>query len=301
MRVSVLPEDFPDEKIKWKVVSGSGSFTDSTGRDATFVASGSENSDAVVQVDFGDCPGNAPQLKLRATTMHEVKIYPCVISRVGRPPPISPSQIEALLPEVNAIYRQVGLHFSLGAPPTNVVNDVWARDGLLKNNPDNTYWDIVSYLHDKDGLEVYFIEGRENGKLDVAGLWTRRGIIVKAAGANLVALANTLAHEIGHACGWNDIYDKREVGDDWVFDNGLDRRVEKGSMPGDWNNGTGSSFYNPFIRHYAVLRRLLMYGLVVDNNTDIPAGYVDGLNADGASGYVIVGRGNVELNQIKSE
>ena len=44
-----------------------------------------------------------------------------------------------------------------------------------------------------------------------------------------------------------------------------------------------------------------MYGLVVDNNTDIPAGYVDGLDADGESGYVIVGRGNVELNQIKSE
>ena len=125
--------------------------------------------------------------------------------------------------------------------------------------------------------------------------------IVKAADTNVAYLANVLAHEIGHACGWDDIYDKREVGDGWVFDNGFDKRVEKGSMPNDWNNGTGSSFYNPFIRHYAVLRRLLMYGLVVDNHTDIPTGYVDGLDADGESGYVIVGRGNVDLDQIKSE
>ena len=116
LKVEVLPSDFPESKIDWRVVSGSGSFSDSTGREAAFVASGAEDESVVVQVDVGDCPGRAPQFTMRTTTMHEVKIYPCAISRMGKPPPITTSQINSMLDEVNVIYRQVGMHFSLGAP-----------------------------------------------------------------------------------------------------------------------------------------------------------------------------------------
>ena len=103
LKVSVLPTNFPDAKIKWRVVDGNGSFSDDTGRDAAFTASGAENSTATVQVDVGDCPGRAPQFTLMTTTMHEVKIYPCVISRMGRPPPVTLSQISAMVDEVNVI------------------------------------------------------------------------------------------------------------------------------------------------------------------------------------------------------
>ena len=137
MRVKVLPSSFPDEKINWRMVSGSGSFTGGdTGRDVTFTASGGEGSTATLQVDVGDCPGNAPQFTLHATTMHEVLIYPCAIVDEEEESPITLSQLAEMLNEVNVIYRQAGMHFSLGASLLTVTNSVISmRTGSGRRRP----------------------------------------------------------------------------------------------------------------------------------------------------------------------
>ncbi len=281
MRVSVLPEDFPDAKIHWKVVSGSGSFSDSTGRDATFVASGSENSDAVVQVDFGDCPGDAPQFKLRATTMREVKIYPCIISRADAPPPVDLSQITNMINEVNVIYRQVGMHFSLGAPPTNIVNGTWSQFAMREENADMRVA-IRNVLHDTDGIEVYFIEG--TGSEGTVGIWNRYGIILRKQ-----ANAKVLAHEIGHACNLLDIfYMTGNISGDTCTE--LGKNVSESSLNSDWNNGTGCRFYPLGLKQHQVIPRLLMYGVESATSCDMPAGSVFGKPENGNPEDVPVGR-----------
>ena len=281
LKVSVYPNSFPDYKIKWKVVSGDGAFSDDTGREATFVASGAENADTVVQVDFGDCPGNAPQFTLHTTTMKEVLVYPCVISRIGRPPPVDTSEISDMIEDVNVIYRQVVRHFSLGAPPMNIVDDALSMYGLVN---DNMFWQILDIMPSTNRLEVYFIDGTGNDNEPVGSACRSSGVVIrKSAGAE------TLGHEIGHFFGLDDIYClvgknegtvcpklRENVKWDWAFQ--------------DWNNGSGSSFYALELKQYELIQRLLMYGLESRSKCDIPEGPVYGKPDEGELTDVFVGR-----------
>lgn len=271
LRVSVRPESFPDSEIRWRTVSGPGAFSEATGRDATFVASGAEGAQTVVQVDCGDCPGRAPQFTLQAATMHEVKVYPCAVYNVDRDLPITTAQVNALLDEVNVIFRQVGLHFSLGAGVSNVANSVWARDGLTDISLAAQIRNIMSGT---DGVEVYFIPGNGNPN-EPTGSCTRNGVIVRDT-----AGASTLAHELGHACGLHDIY---------VEDGELTEGVKESWMPQDWNNGTGCRFYDPLLMQRDVIHRVLMYGRSIATKADIPSGGVYGKTKERAFGLVSVG------------
>ena len=277
LKVEVLPSDFPESKIDWRVVSGSGSFSDATGREAAFVASGAEDEDVVVQVDVGDCPGRAPQFTMRTTTMHEVKIYPCAIAVAGEPLPVSQAELTGMLDEVNVIYRQVGLHFSLGALLMCVTNDVWATDGLVDSGVGAQIRNVMS---GKDGIEVYFIYGKEVPG-EPLGQHDEYGIIFKPS-----AGAKTLAHEIGHACGWGDIYFKS--GNDIIAE--LYGGVRQSWLPLDWNNGTGCRFYDPMLTHHQIVQRLLMLGTGSDGKCDIPTGSVYGRSSNGDIGNISVGR-----------
>ena len=244
---------------------------------AVFTASGAEDESVVVQVDVGDCPGRAPQFTMRNTTMHEVKIYPCVIVKEDEDPPATGSQINSMLDEVNVIFRQVGMHFSLGAPLMCVTNETWTRDGLVVTNVGVQIRNIIPRT---DGLEVYFIEGR-GWRREPLGQSTEFGIIVRKD-----ASAKTLAHEIGHACGWGDIYH----GPRNAISSELMQSVRQSWMPHDWNNGTGVRFYDLMLLQSELIPRLLMFGYGGDTKSDIPAGSVHGRTKDGSIGLISVGR-----------
>ena len=138
-----------------------------------------------------------------------------------------------------------------------------------------------------DGLEVYFIPGlppeEARRKKEPLGKWNSHGIIVKDSAA-----ANTLAHEIGHACGWYDIY-AFKLGYDPIE---LWHAPCSAWLPGDWNNGTGARFYPVLTAQRDIIFRLLMYGHGSDVKSDIPFGSVYGLPKTGDLGNVAVGSGS---------
>ena len=277
LKVRVLPSNFPESGIGWSVVSGAGSLTDATGREAEFVASGAEGDVAVVQMSVGDCPGRAPQFTMMATAMHEVKIYPCAISVAGEPLSMTSESLNSMLYEVNAIYRQVGLHFSLGSSLMCITNGVWSENGLTDSSVAAQIHDIMS---DTGGLEVYFVTG--NGSdTEPLGMHSSSGIILKVSSS-----ATVLAHEIGHACGWADIYASRN--------NYTPPALYEGPriswMPLDWNNGTGCRFYETLLSQGDIIPRLLMHGVNAGGQADIPSGSVFGQSKDGSVGQMNVGR-----------
>ena len=286
MRVEVSPADFPDSEIRWSVVSGAGTFPGGgTGREVEFAIGGEDGDMATLRVDVGDCPGNAPQFALRATTMHEVKIYPCAIYAEDDDNSMTAERLNGMLNEVNVIYRQVGMHFSLGAGILCVTNDIWARKGLSERDVGFRVRNIMS---GSDGLEVYFIPGLDNidddKEKEPIGQWSDYGIIVRGD-----ANAKTMAHEIGHACGWCDIY---------AFKRGYDPLELRRDpctewLPGDWNNGTGRGFYPALTSQRDIIFRLLMYGHGSSAKSDIPWGSVYGLPKTGGLGNLNVGRGGV--------
>lgn len=284
MRVHVFPSDFPDSEINWKVVSGSGTFANGgTGRGVSFTATGLVDSETTLQVDVGDCPGRAPQFTLRGTAMHEIKIYPCVIHLEDSEQVDSVDQphLDSLLAEVNTIFRQVGMHFTYGAPILSVTNSIWAEKGFIDSKIARQIRDKMT---DTDGLEVYFIPGelsRTGRRGKHMGTWTPRGIILRNS-----ANGKTFAHEIGHACGLYDIY----VAHDGTEPPFLLENVKREWMRADWNNGTGCQFYNRVWCQRDIIGRLLMFGFPSENKSDIPRGFVYGLLKNGTPSDVCVGR-----------
>ena len=271
MMVGVRPSDFPDEKIVWRALEGNVSFVGSnTGREIVFKATGIEDTPIILEVDFEDCPGRRPQFNLTTCKMREISIYPCAITDGINPSKITETYLVSMLDEVNVIYRQVGLSFSLGAPITNVVNRNWSEKGVMNKVYQRN---IRNIMKNTGGIEVYFIEGLKQGDelfdIQPLGTATIRGIIVRG-----MINATTLAHEIGHLCNWKDIYC---YGSKFAAEN-LDVQVSESWLPNDWNNGTGGSFYPSLFSQKNAIQQLLMYGVSSSLRSDISSGNVYGLS-----------------------
>ena len=121
-------------------------------------------------------------------------------------------------------------------------------------------------------MELYFVP-----KMTKPGCNNPFGSVVRYdAGARVVA------HELGHACNWIDLYVERT--------NSLERvrgAPHVTRTPDDWNNGTGSRFYDPDSHcQETLVRRLLMYGLG-NHGIDIPLGRIEALILDGATYRVL--------------
>ena len=273
MKVEVYPTSFPNDMIVWNVVEGSASFVGgNTGREIAFMATGAVNSPIVLEVDFDGCPGRRPQFTLTTCEMRAIPVYPCTITDGKHPSPITESHLASMLDEVNVIFRQVGLSFYLGAPITNVVNRIWAKNGLMNKA---SKMNIRNIMPNTGGIEVYFIAGL--GRNDALfgdqprGLSNPDGIIVKGT-----ISASTLAHEIGHLCNWKDIY---AYGRNYTADE-LDAEVSEQWLPNDWNNGTGGRFYPVLFSQKNAIKQLLMHGGDNGIRADIPSGNVYGLMID---------------------
>jgi hypothetical protein len=190
-----------------------------------------------------------------------------------------------MLDEVNMIFKQVGMHFSLGAGIMNVTNDVWAKRGLTHGS---VMSEIRNIMPGTDGVELYFVPGLDveeaKAKGEALGKYNAYGIIVKDS-----ANAKTLAHEIGHACGWCDIYTYR----DEFSASELLSAPRQEWLPHDWNNGTGERFYPSMMSQEDIIFRLLMYGHGSETKSDIPLGFVHGLPNTGSAGLLNVGRNGV--------
>ena len=122
---------------------------------------------------------------------------------------------------------------------------------------------------------MYFINGleRRNRFFDDQpnGNMTYNGIIVLGT-----ITASTLAHEIGHLCGWEDIYAQRRR---FTADE-LDAEVSEQWLPNDWNNGTGGRFYPVLFSQKDAIKKLLMHGGDNGLRADISGGSVHGLSVE---------------------
>jgi hypothetical protein len=185
----------------------------------------------------------------------------------------STNDIPGLLDDVNHIYRQAGLRFSQAS--ISYTNDNFWYD---HSNLTIVQRDIVNAMQRTGGLEVYIVPNLGSGVL---------GCNHKNLGLLLTgtSLPGVLAHEIGHQCGWQDIYISRPA----LTDATITGSVSKSRLPFDWNNGPGPQEYYPRgLQHSALITRLLMFGAAA-GGTDIPAGPIHGLDKHGVAGPVQTG------------
>ena len=121
--------------------------------------------------------------------------------------------------------------------------------------------------------------------------WAQRryGRFYRLVGFWVFILGVCLADYVGHACGWADIYIRKDS--NTPIPTELYNRVNRDWAPDDWSGGGDvGGFYDTDLRQYDLIPRLLMYGVKNENQGDIPAGAVYGLPKTGDLGYVNVGR-----------
>ena len=182
------------------------------------------------------------------------------------------SAIPGLITNVNHIYRQAGMSFTQASVAyTN--NQEWYQH----SDSNRIQEAIVDSRTFKKGLEVYIVSRLAP---EVAGKnWTDRGILMTGTGS-----ARTLAHEIGHECGWGDIYTSAPGQPQMTTVLSPDHLT-----PADWNNGPGPQEYYPRgLPLAAVIKRCLMFGYTSGGH-DLPMGSVKGYDRDGIFGFVQVG------------
>jgi len=132
--------------------------------------------------------------------------------------------------------------------------------------------DVAQILPDEGGLKCYFIDSFIDSGRTLAGHDTNGILMTRDANAI------SLAHEIGHACGLDDIYEDNNgvalpSGETFEWRHAMD----------DWNNGSfgnatqGSRYYRQGLDREELVHRLLMYGFNLSSRADISTGYVDGI------------------------
>ncbi|MDD3584653.1 MAG: hypothetical protein PHG74_11625 [Kiritimatiellae bacterium] len=184
----------------------------------------------------------------------------------------SASDIPGLITGVNDIYRQEGLRFAQAS--VSYTNEIsWYLNSEIRN----IQQEIVNVMTNTGGLEIYIVPNIAPG---VAGRsYPNQGLLM----TNTVS-AHILAHEIGHQCGWRDIYTFRPDRPPLTMPLSRDHL-----SPADWNNGPGPQEYYPRELPLAtVIKRCLMFGLTSGGN-DIPAGPIKGYDKEGKFGSVPVG------------
>ena len=184
----------------------------------------------------------------------------------------SASEIPSLIAGVNYIYRQAGVRFEqTSIAYTN--NQDW-----YQNSDDSDVQDaIVDSRTGTGGLEVYLVP---NIAPNVPGRSkSGRGLLMTGTDS-----VHILAHEIGHECGWSDIYTSAPGQPQMTTLLSPDHL-----SPADWNNGPGpQEYYLRGLPLATVIRRCLMFGYTIGGN-DIPAGPVRGYDKTGVLGPVPVG------------
>lgn len=185
---------------------------------------------------------------------HTIDVHCWIVAEDDGGTPHTPSSISNCVEELNGIFSQVAMSFAvkslLQTNSTHLTHIVLTDDKQIG--------ELFSLARQEGGLEVYFIKtitGNANA------FHTPSGIAVSSTHNR-----TTLAHEVGHACGLDDIYD-------WHRETTL---VVTG-MPTGERLPHGWGWYPPAVSQADVVRRLLMYGYDTSDKGDISSGDVYGL------------------------
>ena len=165
----------------------------------------------------------------------------------GSNPARDAAEIPNLLAGANMILWQSGLTLIQNGPYHLLNNTNWLNH-IDVTNPANT--NLTAMLNTTNSMgnavELYFVNMLEGGM--AAGVRWPEGIAI-ASGEDT---AHTLAHEVLHDCGLEDIYTIENP--DSSDTNPIPGPVSEGRIPSDWGGG----YYLPGLTQRSLVTRLIM-------------------------------------------
>ena len=280
--VNVEPSDYPANRITWSCNDSDLKIVDGNPGTSVCVKCPQISNGAnmgVLSVRFGDCPSVSPACQVAKTPVRELtlSVYQCMRS----PLPVCPISPQ-MLDELNDIYSQIGIRFSVVS--RGAILDKKAFSVSSDNSP--AAWMIEDYCSNDDGIRVFVAD-------NVVGSNAFTDRLFGAVFVGYGFAVQTLAHEIGHYLGADDVYVSSHEIDDQLSLVAVTGNFDANDMSDiDWNNGSGQRFYKNGERLSDAIERLLMYGFYSDASLDIPHSEISGVgfSADGTS---------LELRKVK--
>ena len=275
-RIEVEPEDYPDSRIEWHadgdgVVSFVGG---NTGREVC--VRGVSEGDLTLSVDIGGCTAAKPSFLLRVVENVQIKLSAWIIENDKGECARTVGEVRDMVKEANDIFAQVGMSFYIDSITVTNINEAYKvryHGGSIEGAW--SFDQVANIASGTGGVECYFIGSFPDAEYVRAANDTNGMLLTTRANGT------TLAHELGHACGLEDVYD--DFGDESIPPS---ETFEWRHAMTDWNGGSygsqtaGSRYYRHNTKLCEIVGRLLMLGLCdseADRGRDISTGYVEGL------------------------
>lgn len=299
--VSVKPENYPDEKIDWNATGGWS--TSATGKFG-FITGGAQTAPGKASIDIEGIYTPDPEFKGQSLTLKTIGAK-CVVIRdsSGKNPAISEDAIDELLAKVNKIWRQGGMVFERQGGVSHLDEDDYhIDDGDVSDSLSVAQMRAIVSTFDvsDEEVEIYFVPKISPSYLgvDVPGPEEKSGLLVACEAledpSGMETISKTLAHELGHAFYLEDIYLSNTGSGrppniglvSYKIPDGIPTAIDK--TPDDWNGDywVAPRYYPQNIVHVDILKRLLMNGVITDQEggvPDIPNGTIHGCSQSGVT------------------
>lgn len=279
-----VSDNVQQSDLTWNVVSGNVSFVgdDNTGSSVTVKGDGEGPFKIEMRLKHLWLPPDKPFPNFEGRVVEPVTIPVrlCIVHQEGTGATAMTEQtFDAWLSDVNTIYSQVAMTFFRSGETVHITNNTYYF--FSEYDPTDTARLLVNTLSGTGGLEIYCVNGFTNNA--VIGFNLSGGITIDANRGS----GHVIAHEIGHQCGLEDIYDRLvdNNGDEYAF---ITSPVKAEWMPNDWGGG----YYPQGFHQGMLLQRLLMFGYTSEafpSTKSIARGLIHGYDAEDSLRLVKVG------------
>lgn len=281
-QVTVLPTNIPDSSVCWSCTDAGMSFVGGVTNGRSVQMKATEIVDVwATTVEVLD--STLPPVVLSGTVLEKktVMVYLHIVrDDNGNNAALSAEQFQSWLNEANQIWTQAAVEFQMASNVVYIDRTDWLA--ISSSNGWSEYKDLQSFSTNTGGLEVYCVNQIDG----CSGLSYNDNAPEDGTTLGNNATGLTLAHELGHAFGLDDIYLF------WPHDNPTVEiplaPVESDDALADWCYELEDGGYGGMLKT-ALLLRLLMLGDTWPNAADIPIGQIRGINDTGHFDLVPVG------------
>ena len=286
--------NFSPSDVEWSIVSGPGTVV--RGEDdfgsadwtATVTAT-AESGEVVVEARFNE-DAIQPRFVLPIVQPCRVPIEVYVVCSSNEVDVTKLADIEAMLQYANIIWRQAGVEFYLSGAavplPYPQYYDISEHRVVTNANgsvrlsawPSSDVYELKALAQSNSCFKTYWVHSITNGTPLAFSIYD-----FKMACFSSSVPIMTLAHELGHLLGLDDVYDRQKVG-------GVYRDIPEGSVTAkrfffsdvdhDWGAETDRGFYTKEDTLSKLIQSVIMYGYGDSNAlgalVDLPSGMLHG-------------------------
>jgi hypothetical protein len=277
------------EEIVWSVMEGPARFVGGNTGERVYVTADAPDQLVKLRVQVGDCVSRPIEFTAFSVEPLSVKTTVWIVrDDRGNNAARTPTEVTNMITEVNRIYEQIGVSFyidSISYTNRGEWLDLRKGNDMLEREDFQRRRRLVNITKNTGGVELYFINYLSKFALADHDM---NGIVLSTN-----ATSKVLAHELGHSFGCADIYHARKK--NGVLTKLQDETICKDKAFYDWNNGSGTRYYNPQKNQSNLICSLLMCGYSYPYVGDLSFGSIYGLTSCGEDGLVDVGffRGGV--------